>query len=33
LEKKLRITEDERDKVLDEFQAAEDKFLNAEEVP
>lgn len=32
MEKKLRITEDERDKVLEEFQKAEEKLLTAEEV-
>lgn len=32
MEKKLRITEDERDKVLEDFQNAEEKLLTAEEV-
>lgn len=32
LEKQLRITEDERDKVFEEFQTAEEKLLTAEEV-
>lgn len=32
MEKKLRITEDERDKVFEEFQSAEEKMLAAEEV-
>lgn len=31
MEKKLRITEDERDKVFEEFQTAEEKLLAAEE--
>lgn len=31
LEKKLRVTEDERDKVFEEFQTAEEKLLGAEE--
>lgn len=31
LEKKLRVTEDERDKVFEEFQTAEEKLLTAEE--
>lgn len=32
MEKKLRITEDERDRVCEEFQNAEEKLLTAEEV-
>lgn len=32
LEKKLRVTEDERDKVIEEFQTAEEKLLGADEV-
>ena len=32
MEKKLRVTEDERDKVFEEFQTAEEKLLTAEEV-
>lgn len=31
MEKKLRVTEDERDKVFEEFQTAEEKLLAAEE--
>lgn len=31
MEKKLRVTEDERDKVFEEFQSAEEKLLAAEE--
>lgn len=32
MEKKLRIAEDERDKVFEELQTAEEKLLTAEEV-
>lgn len=32
MEKKLRVTEDERDRVTEEFQTAEEKLLTAEEV-
>lgn len=31
MEKKLRVTEDERDRVFEEFQTAEEKLLGAEE--
>jgi len=32
LEKRLRVSEDERDKVLEEYQGVEEKLLTADEV-
>ena len=32
MEKKLRAAEDERDRVIEEFQTAEEKLLSAEDV-